>query len=120
MISFIVRRLLHALPLLLAVVVLNFLLSAFTPGDPVTLLVGDFPAPAEYLAQMRREYGLDQPMWVQLWRYLSKVLVGDLGYSFAAQQPVSQLIWGRLGATVTLTHSALTFASVVGVTLGRT
>ena len=118
MISFIVRRLLHALPLLLAVVVLNFLLIAFTPGDPVTLLVGDFPAPAEYLAQMRREYGLDQPMWVQLWRYLSKVLVGDLGYSFAAQQPVSQLIWGRLGATVTLTLSALTFASVVGVTLG--
>ena len=58
MISFILRRLLHAVPLLLAVVVLNFLLIAFTPGDPVTLLVGDFPAPAEYLAQMRREYGL--------------------------------------------------------------
>ena len=42
--SFILRRLLHAIPLLLAVVVLNFLLIAFTPGDPITLLVGDFPA----------------------------------------------------------------------------
>jgi len=49
--SFILRRLLHAIPLLLAVVVLNFLLIAFTPGDPITLLVGDFPAPPEYLDQ---------------------------------------------------------------------
>ena len=60
--GFILRRLLHAVPLLLAVVVLNFLLIAFTPGDPILLLVGDFPAPPEYLEQMRREYGLDQPV----------------------------------------------------------
>ncbi len=52
--AFILRRLLSALPLLFAVVVLNFLLIAFTPGDPLLLLVGDFPAPPEYLAQMRR------------------------------------------------------------------
>lgn len=83
MTGFILRRLLHALPLLLAVVVLNFLLIAFTPGDPILLLVGDFPAPPEYLEQMRREYGLDQPVWVQLWRYLAKVLQGDFGFSFA-------------------------------------
>ena len=87
--AFILRRLLSALPLLFAVVILNFLLIAFTPGDPLVLLVGDFPAPPEYLAQMRREYGLDQPVWVQLWNYLLKVLQGDFGYSFAAQQPVA-------------------------------
>jgi peptide/nickel transport system permease protein len=116
--SFILRRLLYALPLLLAVVVLNFLLIAFTPGDPLLLLVGDFPAPPEYLAQMRREYGLDQPVWIQLWNYMGKVLQGDFGYSFAAQQPVAQLILDRLGATLTLTLTALGMASVFGVSLG--
>ena len=118
MLNFIVRRLLHAVPLLLAVVVLNFLLIAFTPGDPITLLVGDFPAPPEYLDQMRREYGLDQPVWVQLWNYLDKVAHGDFGFSFSAQQPVAQLILDRLGATLTLTLSALLLASVLGVAFG--
>jgi peptide/nickel transport system permease protein len=118
MLRFIVRRLLHAVPLLLAVVVLNFLLINLTPGDPITLLVGDFPAPPEYIAQMRREYGLDQPVWIQLWNYLVKVIQGDFGFSFAAQQPVAQLIVSRLGATLLLTLSALAFASVVGMLLG--
>ncbi|VTU28929.1 Dipeptide transport system permease protein DppB [Variovorax sp. SRS16] len=118
MLSFILRRLLHAVPLLLAVVVLNFLLIAFTPGDPVTLLVGDFPAPPEYLAQMRHEYGLDQPIWVQLLRYLGKVVQGDFGYSFANQQAVAGLILDRLGATLELTMTALAFASVMGIVFG--
>lgn len=116
--SFILRRLLHAVPLLLAVVMLNFLLIAFTPGDPITLLVGDFPAPPEYLEQMRREFGLDQPIWTQLLRYLGKVAQGDFGYSFANQQPVLDLILSRLGATLELTLTALGFASVVGITFG--
>ncbi|RDI17016.1 ABC transporter permease [Pseudacidovorax intermedius] len=115
---FILRRLLQAVPLLLAVVVLNFLLIAFTPGDPITLLVGDFPAPPEYLAQMRRDYGLDQPVWMQLLRYLGKVLQGDFGFSFANQQPVASLILERLGATLELTLTALGLASVLGVAFG--
>ena len=118
MAGFILRRLLHAIPLLLAVVVLNFLLIAFTPGDPITLLVGDFPAPPEYVEQMRREFGLDQPVWVQLLRYLGKVVRGDFGYSFANQRPVSTLILDRLGATLELTLTALAFASVVGIASG--
>jgi peptide/nickel transport system permease protein len=115
---FILRRLLHAIPLLLAVVVLNFLLIALTPGDPITLLVGDFPAPPEYLLQMRHEYGLDQPLWIQLLRYLGKVVRGDFGYSFGSQQAVSSLILDRLGATLELTMTALLLASVFGVALG--
>ena len=99
-------------------VVLNFLLIAFTPGDPITLLVGDFPAPPEYVDQMRREFGLDQPVWIQLLRYLGKVAHGDFGYSFANQQPVSALILERLGATLELTLTALGFASIVGIVFG--
>jgi peptide/nickel transport system permease protein len=115
---FVVRRLLHAVPLLLAVVVLNYALIASAPGDPVTALVGDFPAPPEYRAQVRHDYGLDRPVPEQVLRYVGKVLRGDLGYSFANRQPVLSLILGRLGATLELTGTALLFASVLGVTLG--
>ncbi len=118
MLQFILRRLLHAVPLLLAVVVLNFLLIALTPGDPITLLVGDFPAPPEYLEKMRSEYGLDQPIWVQLGHYLAKIAQGDFGYSFNAQQPVAPLILNRVGATLTLTVTALVMASLGGIVFG--
>ncbi len=115
---FVLRRLLHAVPLLFAVVVLNYALIASTPGDPVTALVGDFPVPAEYRAQVRHDYGLDRPLPVQMLRYVGRVLHGDLGYSFANRQPVLSLIVGRLGATLELTCTALAFASLLGVTLG--
>lgn len=115
---FVLRRLLHAIPLLFAVVVLNYVLIASTPGDPVTALVGDFPAPADYRAQVRHDYGLDRPVPVQVARYVARVLHGDLGYSFANRQPVLSLILGRLGATLELTGTALAFASLLGVVLG--
>jgi peptide/nickel transport system permease protein len=115
---FIARRVLQAIPLLLCVVVLNYALIASTPGDPLTVLVGDFPAPPDYVAQVRHAYGLDQPVPVQVLRYLGHVLRGDLGYSFANRQPVLTLILGRLAATLELTGTALGFASIVGITLG--
>jgi peptide/nickel transport system permease protein len=115
---FVLRRLLHAIPLLFCVVVLNYALIASTPGDPITALVGDFPVPADYRAQVQHEYGLDQPMPIQVLRYVGRVLHGDLGYSFASRQPVLSLILARLGATLELTGTALVFASLLGVTLG--
>jgi peptide/nickel transport system permease protein len=116
--GFVLRRLLHAIPLLFCVIVLNYALIASTPGDPVTALVGDFPVPETYRAQVRHDYGLDLPVPVQMARYVGRVLHGDLGYSFANRQPVLTLILGRLGATLELTGTALAFASVLGVTLG--
>ncbi len=112
------RRILHAIPLLLAVILLNYGLIAATPGDPVTALVGDFPAPAAYRAQVRHDYGLDKPVPIQALRYLVRVLHGDLGYSFANRQPVVSLIAGRLLATLELVGTALAFASIAGVLLG--
>ena len=118
MILFILRRLLHAIPLLLAVAILNFALIAAAPGDPLTALVGDFPAPPEYVAKIRVEYGLDQPMPVRLVRYLGHLARGDFGYSFANRAPVATLVAERLGATLRLTGTALGVASVLGVLLG--
>eukprot|EP01037_Dinobryon_pediforme_P005803 gene5803-5866_t len=100
------------------VVVVNFLLIRLAPGDPAQILMGDFPAPPGTLEAIRHQYGLDQPLYIQLLRYLGEVAQGHLGYSFANRQPVTSLIIDRLGATLLLTVTALFVASVVGVALG--
>ena len=80
--TFVLRRLLHALPLLVCVIVFNFFLIHLAPGDPIQALVGEFPAPAAYLAEMRKLFGLDQPLYIQLLLYIKNILSGDLGFSF--------------------------------------
>lgn len=115
---FILRRLMEAVPLLLAVIVLNFLIIQLAPGDPIQALIGDYPAPPEYVAKVREQFGLDLPLWQQLLSYIQNVVQGDLGYSFANRRPVQQLLFERLGNTLILTVSALLFATVVGVLLG--
>jgi peptide/nickel transport system permease protein len=112
------RRLLQAIPLLLGVVAVNFTLIHLAPGDPITILVGDFPAPPEYVARVRQEYGLDRPIAEQLLRYLGQLAQGNLGYSFANRVPVAELIGVRMAATLQLTLTALAAASIAGVLLG--
>jgi peptide/nickel transport system permease protein len=116
--AFALYRLALAVPLLLGVVVINFTLIQLAPGDPATILVGDFPAPPEYVAQVRREFGLDRPLGERLLRYLGQLAQGNLGYSFANRLPVRDLIAGRLGATLQLTLTAMTLATIAGVLLG--
>ncbi len=115
---FALRRLLLAGPFLLGVVMINFTLIQLAPGDPVTILVGEYPAPPEYVERVRREFGLDRPLSERLGRYLWQLLQGNLGYSFANRQPVLSLITARLGATLQLTLTALVGASIAGVALG--
>ncbi len=118
MARFILRRVIEAVPLLLAVVVVNFLIIQLTPGDPVQALVGNFPAPPEYIERVRKEFGLDQPAWRQLLDYVSNVARGNLGFSFANRRPVIDLILDRAVNTLILSLSALTFSAVVGVLMG--
>lgn len=115
---FVLRRLLYAIPLVLGVVVINFLLVQLAPGDPVTVLVGDFPAPPEYLDQIRAEYGLDKSVLEQLFRYLGQLAQGNLGMSFSKRQPVADLLIERSGATLLLMLSAILLATVVGLLMG--
>ncbi len=118
MLRFISRRIVEAAPLLLAVVVVNFMIIHLAPGDPVTALVGDFPAPPEYIERVRHEFGLDQPVGRQLVTYVANVARGNLGYSFANRQPVLNLIGERAENTLVLTLSALIFATLLGVFIG--
>ncbi len=113
------RRLLQAVPVILLIMVGAFLLLKLAPGDTVDALVGDMGgADAQFIARLRAEYGLDQPVWVQLWRYMAKMAQFDFGWSFVYEQPVSTVLLDRLGTTLMLMCASLFFAFTFGVALG--
>jgi peptide/nickel transport system permease protein len=112
-------RLLQGLALVLAVVVMNFVLVHAAPGDPVETIAGASGGMSpELMAELRTQYGLDQPLVVQLGVYLGKVLRGDLGYSYFFNLPVLTMIGERVPATLLLVLSAVISAFVIGTTLG--
>jgi peptide/nickel transport system permease protein len=103
----------------LAILIFNFVLTRLAPGDPITSIVGEFPVPPAYMAELRRSLGLDLPIWQQLLIYLGHVAQGDLGYSFASRQPVLSLVIAKAGNTLALMVPGLILASGIGVLLGR-
>jgi peptide/nickel transport system permease protein len=116
---YIVLRLLQAVPVVLGVVVLNFLLLQLAPGDAATVLAGEAGgAPPEYLEQLRARFGLDQPMLVQLGLYLKNILLLDLGYSFRNNAPVLELILERLWPTLLLMGATFIVSVGGGVIIG--
>ncbi|MGH8683370.1 MAG: ABC transporter permease [Burkholderiales bacterium] len=116
---YIARRLAQAVPIVLGIVVLNFLLLQLAPGDAATVLAGEAGgAPPEYIALLRERFGLDRPMHVQLLLYMRNVLTLDLGYSFRNSMPVTELIFGRLGPTLLLMGTTLLVSVLSGVLLG--
>jgi peptide/nickel transport system permease protein len=116
---YIVRRVAQAIPVVLAIVVLNFLLLQLAEGDVVDVLAGEAgSATPEYVAQLRERFGLDQPTYVQLFHYVKNVISLDLGYSFRQEMPVSDLILTRLGPTLLLMVTTLVIAVGFGVLLG--
>lgn len=112
------RLLVSSLLLVLAVIVVLFFLLELAPGDPIQSLVGDAAVPEAFRAQVAASYGLDRPMLERLFIYLSKVAVGDLGFSYANRTPVAELIWGRLGNTLILTLPSLVISSCGAILLG--
>ncbi|MDT1060740.1 ABC transporter permease [Paracoccus sp. CPCC 101403] len=115
----ILRQLLYAVGLILAVLVLNFLLIQLAPGDPAQVIAGEMGgASPEVMAAIRQQYGLDKPVLTQLALYLGRALQGDLGMSYFYNRPVVELILSRLGPTLLLVAAALAFAVLAGTRLG--
>jgi peptide/nickel transport system permease protein len=115
----ILGRLLKAALTLFAIAVLNFFLIHAAPGDPAAVLAGEAGAADEQMiADLRAQFGLDQPLYVQLYRYVGNILTLDLGYSFRQGAPVLDLILERLPATLILTLSAFWISLLAGVALG--
>jgi peptide/nickel transport system permease protein len=114
---FIARRLLSAIPVLLGVVILVFVLARVIPGDPCRAALGE-RATKEICDAYIARVGLDQPIPVQLVRYIGDLATGDLGTSIAQRRPVSELLVERLPTTIELAFLALLFAVLVGIPLG--
>lgn len=113
------KRLLQGVPIILAIIVINFFLLNLAEGDAVDVLAGEAgSATPEYMAQLRAKFGLDQPLPVQLAVYLKNALALDLGYSFRHDMPVSDLIFDRFFATGLLMISTILLAVGFGILLG--
>jgi peptide/nickel transport system permease protein len=113
------RRLLQAVPIVLGIVVMNFLLLQLAPGDAADVLAGEAgSASPEYMTMLRERFGLDQPVYVQLFYYMWNILSLDLGYSFRHNMPVLELILDRLGPTLLLMVTTLVASVGFGVVLG--
>lgn len=117
MASFVLRRLLGAIPLLLGVATLIFFVLNLAPGDPAALYYNP-TIPPEVIDQIRRNLGLDQPIHVRYLKWLGALLTGDFGYSFARSEPVSAIVFGALPNTLMLTGIALVLVFVIGVAIG--
>lgn len=115
--TYIVRRLLQALPTLFISSVVVFLIIRMVPGDPARMMVG-FDAPQEEVEAVRKSLGLDQPLPIQYVRWLGQVLQGDLGVSLINKFPVGDLVLAKLPATIELAAAALLLSLTVSIPLG--
>ncbi len=118
-IRYVLKRLLQAIPVVLAIIIVNFLLLQLAEGDAADVLAGEAgSATPEYMAQLREKFGLDKPVPVQLAIYLKNVLSFDLGYSFRHDMPVAQLVFDRFIPTLLLMVSTILIAVGLGIVLG--
>lgn len=117
--AYALRRLAQAVPTVLVIVALNFMLLQLAPGDAADVLAGEAgSATPEFMAQLREKFGLDQPVGVQLLLYMKQIVSFDLGYSFRHGMPVADLILARLGPTLLLMVTVFLIAVGAGALLG--
>jgi peptide/nickel transport system permease protein len=115
--GYLVKRGLQMVVTLWAVSVVVFFLLRITPGDPVTMMLGDW-ASQEQVEQLRRDMGLNQPLLTQYLRFTSRLLRGDLGLGIRSQRPALELVLERFPATLELTLAAFALAILVGLPIG--
>jgi peptide/nickel transport system permease protein len=116
--SYVRTRLTLAIPVLLGVSIAVFAMLRLLPGDPAQIMLAESGASAERVAALRQQLGLDDPLPVQYWRFLTGALQGDLGRSIQSNRPVTQEIAGQLPSTIELTLAAMVVAVGIGIPLG--
>ncbi|WP_266075783.1 ABC transporter permease [Haladaptatus caseinilyticus] len=112
-----IRRSLQAIPVLIGIATITFLLTNAIPGDPVQIMLGPSPS-AEMVQEIRAQYGLDEPLPVRYVNYLTALVQGDFGQSIYYGTPVLTKIMERLPVTLLLMLSSFTFALVTAIPLG--
>ncbi|MEO1104809.1 MAG: ABC transporter permease [Pseudomonadota bacterium] len=123
MLKFILRRLFWTIPFLFAVSIVVFLLIQAPPGDYLTTYIATLAQQGEIvdearIANLQARYGLDQPLYIQYFKWVTGMLQGDFGISFEWQQPVSELIWERMALTLLLSFATLVFTWGIALPIG--
>lgn len=119
MARYLLQRIILTIPVLLGVLLLTFSMLHLVPGDPVrAMFIDSGGATEEQIARIRQQLGLDQPLPVQFWNYLSGVVRGDLGNSIMNNRPVLGQILEKFPATIRLTLAAMSIAIALGLSLG--
>ena len=117
MLKFVVRRLLLLIPILIGLSILVFFWIRALPGGPAQALLGERATP-ETIAQIERQYGLDEPVYVQYWKYVQRTAQLDFGVSTSSRRPVTEELSQRFPATIELALAAMVFSVVFGIPLG--
>lgn len=116
--NYLLRRLVSFIPVLFFISVLVFLLLHLAPGDPVDMIVGDDRPGPDVIAEIREQYGFNDPLPVQYLRWAAHAAVGDLGYSYRSRQEVTQLLLGRLPTTLELSALSILLGLAIALPLG--
>ncbi|HAE21951.1 MAG TPA: peptide ABC transporter [Spirochaetaceae bacterium] len=115
--KYILRRVLLLIPVMLGVSFVVFTIMFFTPGDPAKIMLGE-RAPAEEVALLRTQMGLDDPFHIQFFNFVKNAVQGDLGRSLVTKRPVAAEIWSRFPATLQLSAAAVLIAILMGIPIG--
>ncbi|MEF3306179.1 ABC transporter permease [Paenibacillus sp. GYB003] len=112
------RRLLNAIPILIGITIISFAIIHIAPGSPLSQFTEDPTIKASDIENMIKAYGLDKPLYVQYWDWISGLAQGDFGTSFQQNEPVSKLIMERLPTTLLLTVSSFVLSLLIALPLG--
>ena len=117
MMAYMLKRLVSAIPVLLGITVIVFLIMSLIPGDPATAILGAYATP-ENVDRINKDLGLDKPLFAQYFVWLGNILQGDFGRSYSLNRPVFDEILERFSATLILAGSAFTLCSLLGIIAG--
>jgi peptide/nickel transport system permease protein len=124
MLKYIIKRIILMIPTLIGISMIAFMIIQLPPGDYLTSLLASMADSGQtvdeaQMARMREIYGLDDPLWLQYWKWISGIVFrGDFGWSFEWGRPVADLIWERMGATLMITVASLLFVWSVSLPIG--
>jgi peptide/nickel transport system permease protein len=118
MLNYVFWRLVQLIPIVFIIVCINFILVRLAPGDPVLYMIGDAPTNQQLVDDLRAQYGLNRPIWEQLFIYLAQVARGDLGYSFISRENVSAILMSRLPASLLLLVTQFVLSIIFGMLIG--
>jgi peptide/nickel transport system permease protein len=117
MLNYLIRRILIAIPVLAGITLVNFLIINLAPGNPVDMFIN--PSMSQADIDLRKEQlGINDPIYVQYFRWLGNLLQGDFGYSYSSYEPVMQVVGARIGPTLLLMGASLLIAYVIAVPIG--